>query len=131
MFSIFSVVFIGLATANAVFATPVPTKELAIRQSFSGTATFFFQRGNAGACGQVHSDTDHIVALQTDTYANGAHCGATITITDTSTGMTTTGTVADECPSCNGAGSIDLSQGLFEVFAADSAGTFPVTWSFN
>lgn len=62
---------------------------------------------------------------ETDTYANGAHCGATITITDTDTGVTATGVVADECPTCNGPGSIDLSEGLFNVFAPNSQGVFP------
>ncbi|KAF8520733.1 RlpA-like double-psi beta-barrel-protein domain-containing protein-containing protein [Hysterangium stoloniferum] len=131
MFSISPIVISFLAAANVAFANPVTTKELAARQSFSGTASFYFQGGVAGACGQVHSDSDHIVALQTSTFANGAHCGASITITDTSNGVTATGIVADQCPGCNGPGSIDLSQGLFEVFAPDSAGVFPVTWNFN
>ncbi|KIJ32816.1 hypothetical protein M422DRAFT_265299 [Sphaerobolus stellatus SS14] len=63
--------------------------------------------------------------LETAQYANGVQCGRTITITDTATGKTAVGTVADECPGCNGSGSIDLSEGLFEVFAPTSQGVFP------
>ena len=62
---------------------------------------------------------------ETAVYANGAHCGQTITITDTNTGTVATGVVADECPSCSNQGSIDLSAGLFQVFAPQSQGTFP------
>ncbi|KIJ32815.1 hypothetical protein M422DRAFT_183951, partial [Sphaerobolus stellatus SS14] len=89
------------------------------------SATFFFQNGVAGACGTVHKDTDHVVALQTSQYANGVQCGRTITITDNATGKTAVGTVADECPTCDGSGSIDLSESLFEVFAPTSQGVFP------
>ncbi|KAF8585028.1 hypothetical protein K439DRAFT_1616246 [Ramaria rubella] len=126
MFSrVHSFVAAALIASSIVLATPLRNDTLSARQSFDGTATFFFQNGNPGACGQFHSDRDHIVALQTVAYDNGAHCGATITITDTNTGVTATGVVADKCPTCDGTGSIDLSQGLFEVFAPDSAGVFP------
>jgi len=65
------------------------------------------------------------VSAETTEYANGAHCGKTISITDSNTGKTATGVVADECPGCGAKNNIDLSQGLFEVFAPDSTGTFP------
>ncbi|KIJ39751.1 hypothetical protein M422DRAFT_257345 [Sphaerobolus stellatus SS14] len=95
------------------------------RVTHNGTATWFLQGGAAGACGTVHKDTDHVVALQTTQYDNGVFCGRTITITDVTTGKTAVGTVADECPGCNGSGSIDLSESLFEVFAPTSQGVFP------
>ena len=66
---------------------------------------------------------------ETAEYANGAHCGQTITITDTQTGTTATGVVVGECSSCSGQGDIDLSVGLFEVFAPQSQGTFPGRWA--
>ncbi|KIJ41399.1 hypothetical protein M422DRAFT_255591 [Sphaerobolus stellatus SS14] len=94
-------------------------------------ATYFLQNGVAGACGTVHKDTDLVVAPQTAQYVNGDQCGRTITITDNTTVKTTTGVVADECPTCNGSGSIDLSESLFKVFAPTSQGVFPVSWHFN
>ncbi|KAF8520732.1 hypothetical protein BU17DRAFT_88617 [Hysterangium stoloniferum] len=113
MFSIYSTVSIALADANAAFANPVNTHELTARPPFSGTATYWFQKGIADACGQVYSDSDDIVALQTETYANGTRCGGSITVADTNTSVTAMGIVADACQSCNWLGSIDLSRGLF------------------
>ncbi|KIJ48871.1 hypothetical protein M422DRAFT_77601, partial [Sphaerobolus stellatus SS14] len=108
---------------NVASAWAAPADEtLERRVTHTGTATFFFQNGVPGACGTVHQDSDFIVALQTEQYANGVQCGRTITITDTDTGKTAVGTVADECPTCDGSGSIDLSEGLFEVFAPTSQG---------
>ncbi|GAA5856286.1 hypothetical protein JCM8547_000853 [Rhodosporidiobolus lusitaniae] len=96
--------------------------------SYSGQATFYYQNGVAGACGTVHSDSDMIIALESSVYANGAHCGKTVTITGN--GVTQTATVADECPSCVSSGSIDLSSGLFAKFASYDAGVVEVTWHF-
>ncbi|KIJ22576.1 hypothetical protein M422DRAFT_276970, partial [Sphaerobolus stellatus SS14] len=110
------------ALLSVASASPASPETLERRVTHTGTATFFFQEGAAGACGQVHKDTDHVVALQTTQYDNGVFCGRTITITDTATGKTAVGTVADECPGCNGSGSIDLSEGLFEIFAPTSQG---------
>ncbi|KAF8509255.1 hypothetical protein JB92DRAFT_3083789 [Gautieria morchelliformis] len=95
-----------------------------------GIATFFFQNGIAGNCGQVHSDSDLIVALETSTYAGGIHCGKQIQIQDAKTGHTAVGTVADSCPTCINDKSIDLSQGLFNQFASAQDGTFDVVWGF-
>ncbi|KIJ48023.1 hypothetical protein M422DRAFT_248174 [Sphaerobolus stellatus SS14] len=120
-----------VALLGVASASPASPETLERRVTHTGTATFFFQNGEPGACGQVHKDTDLIVALQTTQYDNGVFCGRTLTITDTATGKTAVGTVADECPGCNGSGSIDLSEGLFEIFAPTSQGTFPVSWHFN
>lgn len=58
-------------------------------------------------------------------YDGGAHCGKTIVITNTKTGTTRTGVIADECPTCDGSGCIDLSSGLFDQFASPEQGIFP------
>jgi hypothetical protein len=78
-----------------------------------GIATFFTQNGNAGNCGQVHQDSEHVVALPTSTYANGAHCGKKIAIVDRDTGKSATAIVADSCPTCPDPNSLDLSTSLF------------------
>ncbi|KIJ46271.1 hypothetical protein M422DRAFT_102028, partial [Sphaerobolus stellatus SS14] len=88
-------------------------------------ATYFWQKGHAGACGQVHQDWDYVVALYTSNYHNGAHCWKKVLITDERTGATAVGVVADECPTCRGPGSIDLSKSLFDIFAPTRDGTFP------
>ncbi|KAJ7452348.1 RlpA-like double-psi beta-barrel-protein domain-containing protein-containing protein [Mycena galericulata] len=96
-----------------------------------GVGTWFTQNGVAGACGTVHSDTALIVALQTKTYDNGANCGRTIEIVDVATGKSQTATVADECPTCNNAESVDMSEGLFQGFATLSVGEFNIKWRFT
>lgn len=67
---------------------------------------------------------DHSLS-ETETYNNGAHCGQTIAITDTKTGKTINGVVADECPTCTSADDIDLSVGLFTEFASEDVGVIP------
>jgi len=114
--------------AITALAAPSP---VARKEDFNGIATFFYQNGIAGACGKVHQDTDHVVALHTNMYDEGAHCGKTIVITNTKTGATRTGVIADECPTCNGDGCIDLSSSLFDEFASAEQGIFPVSWHFQ
>ncbi|KAE9409678.1 hypothetical protein BT96DRAFT_913191 [Gymnopus androsaceus JB14] len=87
-----------------------------------GQATYFYQNGVAGACGNVHSDYDWIVAIGT------VYCGKTVTITGN--GVTKQAMVADDCPTCSGANSLDMSLGLFEQFASLDEGVFPISWSF-
>jgi hypothetical protein len=97
-----------------------------------GVATFFTQNGVAGACGKVHSDNDIICALDTVTYANGANCGKTVAITNDKTGQTVNVLVADECPTCEDAQSIDLSEGAFKALGGTvEEGEFPISWKFT
>jgi hypothetical protein len=60
--------------------------------SHSGEATYFYQNGNAGSCGQYHSDSDYIVAVSPAGYTVSNHCGKQVTITNTETGITATAT---------------------------------------
>ncbi|KIJ46577.1 hypothetical protein M422DRAFT_249727 [Sphaerobolus stellatus SS14] len=64
------IALLGLASAS-----PASPELLERRVTHTGTATYYFQEGAAGACGIVHKDTDHVVALQTAQYANGVQCG--------------------------------------------------------
>lgn len=64
-------------------------------------------------------------------YGSGGYCGETITITNTANGKSTTATVADECPSCSGSSSIDLSTGAFDAIGDEDTGVLSVSWSFN
>ncbi|KIJ30862.1 hypothetical protein M422DRAFT_267572 [Sphaerobolus stellatus SS14] len=120
----------ALSVTSAKAAPPASPEPLERRIAPGGTATFYSPNGDVGACGTVQLDTNHVVALPTTQYANGAQCGRNITITDTSTGKTAVGTVADECLSCS-SGSIDLSVSFFELFAPTNVGVFPVAWHFN
>jgi len=108
----------SLSTTSATSAT------------YTGTATFFYQNGVAGACGNVNSDDAKVVALDSAIYNNGEYCGKTVVLTNTDTGESVTATVADECPSCESAYSVDLSVGAFTALASESAGVFPLSWYF-
>jgi hypothetical protein len=46
-------------------------------------ASYYDPAGGTGACGSVLHKNDFVVALGEDTWANGAHCGATIPVTCT------------------------------------------------
>ncbi|GAA5851058.1 hypothetical protein JCM3766R1_004164 [Sporobolomyces carnicolor] len=125
----------GQATQSSSSATAQSTSSSSSSSSSSGTytgeATFYYQNGVAGACGSVSSDSDKVVALQTSMYGSGGYCGETITITNTANGKSTTATVADECPSCSGSSSIDLSTGAFDAIGHEDTGVLSVSWSFN
>ncbi|PWN53165.1 barwin-like endoglucanase, partial [Violaceomyces palustris] len=95
-----------------------------------GFATFFYQGGNAGACGTVHQDSDYVVALQSSMYAGGSRCGKKVKITRNDTGKSITATCADECPTCTNTQSLDLSVAAFTALASESVGMFSITWEF-
>ncbi|KDQ60945.1 hypothetical protein JAAARDRAFT_568158 [Jaapia argillacea MUCL 33604] len=99
-------------------------------QSFSdGVATFFLQNGQAGACGQVHADSDFIAAIDVarygDTGVTSPLCGQQVFITNQNNGKSVTVTIADACPTCNNGDSIDLSVGAFTQIATEEEGEVP------
>ena len=115
-------------------------------------ATFFYQDGNPGACGQVHSDSDFICAMgeyplmasiraselrplqDQIRYGDSGNasplCGKQVTITNTDNGKSVTVTVADDCPTCDNDNSIDLSVAAFDAIASESTGEVPISWYF-
>ncbi|EIW85139.1 plant expansin [Coniophora puteana RWD-64-598 SS2] len=99
-----------------------------------GFATYFYQNGDAGACGTVHSDSDFIAAIDQDRYGNSGAtsslCGQQVQITNTDNGNQVTVTIADDCPTCTNGNSIDLSVGAFQALDALSVGEVPITWTF-
>ncbi|KAJ7097872.1 RlpA-like double-psi beta-barrel-protein domain-containing protein-containing protein [Mycena belliarum] len=95
-----------------------------------GDGTFFYQNGVAGACGAVHKDTQFVVALQTQTYAGGNNCNRKIRVINTSNGKSVDGVVADECPTCNNAQSVDMSVAMFEKLADLGVGLLHIKWQF-
>ncbi|KAJ7348499.1 RlpA-like double-psi beta-barrel-protein domain-containing protein-containing protein [Mycena albidolilacea] len=95
-------------------------------------ASFYDPNGGTGACGSVLQNSDFIVALGEDTWANGAHCGATVPVTYN--GHSISVTVADRCPGCNslhGAHSIDLSRGAISALDSnyENDGIITVQWT--
>ena len=101
-----------------------------------GFATFFYQGGNPGACGNYHSDSDKIVAIDTsgwwqNTGSPSPYCGQWVTITNNNNGKTVVAQIQDACPTCVNGNSLDLSVGAFTAIADESEGSVPITWSFN
>ncbi|KAJ7812172.1 hypothetical protein B0H14DRAFT_2605969 [Mycena olivaceomarginata] len=90
-----------------------------------GIGTWFTQNNTAGACGTVHKDTDFVVALQTDIYDNGAHCGRFVTVA--ANGNVHTALVADECPTCANTNSVDMSEEMFQQSADLSVGVLNIS----
>ncbi|KAF7343617.1 hypothetical protein MSAN_01982300 [Mycena sanguinolenta] len=116
-----------LLTALSVSASPA----LQARQG-SGIASYYYPDGGFGACGNVLQNGDFIVALGTDTWAGGAHCGQTINVQYQ--GRSIQVTVQDLCEGCaaRGANGLDLSQGAMAALDPNyiNDGIITVTWSF-
>jgi len=99
-----------------------------------GYATYFYQNGNAGACGRVHSDDDLIAAIDADRYGNlglkSDLCGRKVKITNPSRDKSVVVTIVDACPTCRNSNSIDLSLGAFRQIADVSQGIVSITWAY-
>lgn len=119
-------------TAVATFAAAAASLAAAapVKRGYSGQATFFYQNGNPGACGNYNDDSTKLVALDSRMYGNGEYCGKTVKITNTDNGQSVTAVVADECPTCASAGSLDLSTGAFDAIGNQDTGVLPITWDF-
>ncbi|GAA5871032.1 hypothetical protein JCM16303_001671 [Sporobolomyces ruberrimus] len=100
------------------------------KRSYNGQATWYTQGGNPGACGAYSSDSDYIVALSSEMYGGGSKCGKYIKVTNTDSGASATVKVADECPSCQGGESIDLSTAAFSALGNKDQGVLPVSWTW-
>jgi hypothetical protein len=118
------------APKPAAPASPAPNTSV----NTGGFATFYYQNGNAGACGAFHSDNDLIAAIDGRRYGNlGARsslCGKQVRITNTKNNKSVVVTIADACPTCVNSNSIDLSVAAFKSIADLSQGLVPISWSF-
>jgi len=99
-----------------------------------GVATFFYQNGNPGACGNYNSDSTPLVAIDTAWWGNTGEtsplCGLSVEITNTQNGKSVTALIQDACPTCENGNSMDLSTGAFDQIADESEGEVPITWQF-
>lgn len=104
-------------------------------QDSSSEASYYQTEGGYTACGSTEPDSASFVAMNSLIMGSGSNgnplCGKSITVKNTKTGKTASGTVQDKCPGCHGTHGIDLSQGLFEQLADLSEGVFPVEWWFD
>lgn len=108
----------ALALATAAVASPVK------RAGGSGQATYFYQNGAAGSCGNVNSDSSTVAAISS-AQMDSSLCGQKVWIQGN--GKTVEAIIADTCPTCS-AGSVDLSVGAFQQLSGLDAGVVPITW---
>ncbi|PLW07680.1 hypothetical protein PCASD_22818 [Puccinia coronata f. sp. avenae] len=88
-----SVTLLALAP---LFCSPHPVAEQAgsAHRPFHGTATWFLP--NLGACGEVSSEADHIIAMNTPQYKSGGHCHKNVVIKNKANGKSVVAKVLDE-----------------------------------
>ncbi|KIJ30866.1 hypothetical protein M422DRAFT_267577 [Sphaerobolus stellatus SS14] len=123
-----SLLVAALSVASAKAAPPASLEPLERRRVPARPFTFKTElREHVGRCTKTLIT---LLPFQPHNMLMDSNVDETLLFTDTSTGKTAVGTVADECLSCDSE-SIDLSVGLFEVFAPTSLGVFPVAWQFN
>ncbi|KAI9622181.1 hypothetical protein H4Q26_015215 [Puccinia striiformis f. sp. tritici PST-130] len=97
---IFNLFFILLSVITCI-GSPVPEKKSQLDRLYSGKATWFIP--DTGACGDVNSTEDYIVAMNHAQYQGGAPCHKTVSITNKRPAM----------PPC-AYGSLDLSPSVFQ-----------------
>ncbi|KAK1228426.1 hypothetical protein PQX77_008564 [Marasmius sp. AFHP31] len=97
--------------------------------NLGGFATFYYQNGNAGACGDRHGDDELIAAIDQERYGDlgqkSGLCGQRVSITNNNNGKSVTVVIADVCPTCDNGNSIDLSEGAFKAIAPLGDGHVP------
>lgn len=94
-------------------------------------ATYYYQNGNAGSCGDYNNDGAMIVAIKSNIMGSDL-CGKTVKLRNSSTGKVVMAKVADTCPTCTGSTGIDLSEGLFKALEPNAnlgTGMFNVDYS--
>jgi len=117
--------------AVPISASSVPDElgNLLTLLNYTGQATIF--EAGLGACGYTDVDSSYIVSLPSPIFGNGEKCDLYLEITNSENNKTAYGRARDECPSCTGAGDLDLSPGLFDALAKNgSEGELPIQWHF-
>jgi expansin (peptidoglycan-binding protein) len=65
-----------------------------------------------------------------DTTKVSSFCGKQVEIINTDNQNSVTLTIADACPTCDNANSLDLSHTAFESLSDPSTGNIPIKWRF-
>lgn len=94
---------------------------------YNGRATWFIP--DTGACGDVNSKSDYIVAMNYAQYNNGSPCHKVVVIKNKANNRVVKAKVTDECPSC-AYGSLDLSPAAFQALGDLDTGVLPISWSW-
>lgn len=92
-------------------------------------ATYYYQNGVKGSCGDPNPDSAMIVAVKSGIMNSGL-CGKQVQLRNTATGKTVTAKVADTCPTCVGDG-IDLSEAVFSALSDGNLGLGVLTVDYS
>ncbi|KAF8808329.1 hypothetical protein BYT27DRAFT_7164218 [Phlegmacium glaucopus] len=98
---------------------------LVVNAAFHGRASWYYD--GLGNCGTWNTNADHIVALSTQEYNKGSHCGNMIRVHYK--GRMLDVKVVDSCPGCLRY-NIDLSISSFISLAPLELGLINVTWEY-
>ncbi|KAJ1974952.1 hypothetical protein H4R35_003376 [Dimargaris xerosporica] len=102
-------------------------------EEFQGDGTYYSPSVGLGSCGEQHSDSDMVVALNAPQYGESANpnnspmCGKKVRIKGPK--GEAEATIVDKCPPCKH-GDVDMSPGVFDKIADQAEGRVPITWSF-
>ncbi|PLW34210.1 hypothetical protein PCASD_15019 [Puccinia coronata f. sp. avenae] len=128
--SLFLLAFLAFFMSHALLTVsrPYATKEArALERRYSGKGTWFIP--DTGACGDVNSKSDYIVAMNYAQYQNGSPCHKMVVIKNKSNSKVVKAKVTDECPSC-AYGSLDLSPAAFQALGDLDTGVLPISWEW-
>lgn len=123
------IVALFLITVPSVHPRPLVSQEPKSLEprNFHGKATWFIP--DTGACGDVNSNSDYIVAMNYAQYHDGSPCHKVVVITNKANHKVVKARVTDECPSCP-YGSLDLSPAAFKKLGNLDTGVLPITWDW-
>ncbi|OAV93436.1 hypothetical protein PTTG_01597 [Puccinia triticina 1-1 BBBD Race 1] len=124
----FILAFLASFFNHALFSVSRPSrieKTRSLERRYSGKGTWFIP--NTGACGDVNSNSDYIVAMNYPQYKNGSPCHKFVVIKNKANNKVVKAKVTDECPSC-AYGSLDLSPATFKALGNLDTGVIPISW---
>ncbi|VDB88231.1 unnamed protein product [Peniophora sp. CBMAI 1063] len=130
----FKTLALAAAVVSAVSAAVLPRATIATTigaVQTGGYATYYYQYGGYGACGNINPDSAIIVALQSQRY-DSSYCGQTVSLTNLNNGISINAVIADNCPGCGGnANSLDLSVGAWTAIGRSEAdgSQVPISWT--
>ncbi|GAA5885300.1 hypothetical protein JCM6882_009559 [Rhodosporidiobolus microsporus] len=112
-----------LATVEASLSLPNTTQ--------TNDVVYYYQNGNAGACGWYSKDADVVVGLPTEFYSEldsvSPYCGTYVVVTDPRDNTTVTALVADASATNE---TISLSIGTWEALNGTESLLSSVNWRF-
>ncbi|KAK4050481.1 hypothetical protein OIO90_005064 [Microbotryomycetes sp. JL221] len=133
LFSVASVIALAASTRAAPIAASLQAVEAALslpNTTQTNDVVFYYQNGNAGACGLYSQDSDLVVGLPYEFYNQtgmvSSYCGAYMVIKGVQTNKTVTARVADASATNN---TLSLSVATWRALDGD-AGLETVKWRF-